>query len=184
MTFEEVEKVMEGVNYLNSLEERQAFYKYAKQVPDGGTILDIGTAAGGSAVVFALASKPKVKVYTIDPMVNTTFQDLLKRTEIGKKVHYLITTSEEAVVPGKIDLMFIDGIHSYQGVTDDFNHFHGQMKPGGVVMFHDYYLYNNTIGKAVDDIVAGGLVKKLEIVDSLYHKEIRTGLFITEYHSH
>lgn len=181
MNIKEIEEVMERVKALNTKEERAAFYKYAKDVPDGGIIVDIGTAAGGSALVFAMASKPKVKVYTIDPTKNLDFMERRKEAGLEKKLIFINKTSEEAAKGWnkKIDLLFIDGIHNYLGVMNDFTWFKKSVVEGGIVMFHDYYLYTNTVGTAIDEIEAGGEVEKIEIVDSLYQK-LRTGLFISK----
>jgi len=181
MKIKEIEKVMERVKVLNTKEERVAFYEYAKDVPDGGIIVDIGTAAGGSALVFAMASKPNVKVYTIDPKKNLDFLDRRKETKLEKKLIFINKTSEDTAKGWnkKIDLLFIDGIHNYPGVMNDFTWFKKFVVKGGIVMFHDYYLYGDTIGKAVDEIVKTGEVEKIKIVDSLYQK-LRIGLFISK----
>jgi len=181
MNIKKIEEVIGRVKALNTKEERAAFYKYAKDVPDGGIIVDIGTAAGGSAFVFTMVSKPKVKVYTIDPNKNLDF--LARRKEIGleKKLIFINKTSEDTAKGWnkKIDLLFIDGIHNYLGVMNDFTWFKKFMVEGGIVMFHDYYLYRDTIGKAVDEIIETGEVEKIEIVDSLY-QGLRTGLLISK----
>jgi len=36
-----------------------------------------------------------------------------------------------------IDLLFIDGSHEYKDVLEDFKQFFPQVKPGGIVAFHD-----------------------------------------------
>jgi len=180
MDFEAIEEKIKNVNALTTPEERRAFCKYAKKVPNGGVIVDIGTAAGSSAFTFALASKPSVKVYTIDPNKNENF--LANREEWGleEKLVFINKTSEEAVKEWnkKIDLLFIDGIHSYLGVMNDFNWYSPSVKKGGIILFHDYFLYRDTIGMAVDEICNGGRVEKIEIIDSLFHKEVRTGMYV------
>lgn len=180
MTLREVKEKLEVVNYLLAQKDIDTLYKYAKKVPDGGTIVDIGTAAGGSAFTMALASKPSVKVYTIDPQINQTFVDRVSEWGLWDKITYYIETSKDAVKHFKeIDLLFVDGIHSYQGVSDDFRDYNGFVKKGGIIIFHDYYLYGNTIGAAVDDIVKSGDVKKIEIADDLYQDK-RIGMFVSE----
>jgi predicted O-methyltransferase YrrM len=37
----------------------------------------------------------------------------------------------------KIDLLFIDGDHSYEGVKKDFDNYADLVRPGGIVAFHD-----------------------------------------------
>ncbi len=182
MKFKEVEEKTKNIRKLNTKEERAAFYKYAKRVPSNGLIVDIGTAQGGSAFVFVLASKSSVKVYTIDPKKNLQFLYYLERFELSDRLIYYEQTSEAFAkdFKGKIDLLFIDGIHSYRGVVGDFNSYEDCVVKGGIVMFHDYFLYGDAIGKATDEIEAGGQIKKIEIVDSLFNKATRTGLYIAE----
>jgi predicted O-methyltransferase YrrM len=180
MTLEEVEKKIGKVYSLNTKEEREAFYKYAAKVPDDGIILDIGTCAGSSAFIFGWASSPKVKVHTIDPVVNHNFISNLEAFGLGEKIIYHQETSEEVAEKWDlpISLMFIDGIHSYHGVSNDFGWFKQFMVKDGIVMFHDYYLYSNAIGRAIDEIEARGEIEKVEVIDSLYCNEVRTGLYI------
>lgn len=173
-------KSLETINALISVEEQRVLYKYASKVRKNGVIVDIGTAAGGSAFMLAFGSKPSVKIHTIDPNRNPNFFTKRKEFNFDKKIKFINKISEEVAkdFKDKIDLLFVDGIHNYLGVTNDFNWFKGFMKKDGIVMFHDYYAYSNTIGSAVDDIVKSGQVEKVKIIDSKFRGEIRTGLYI------
>lgn len=42
-----------------------------------------------------------------------------------------------AITPA-LDLLFIDGDHSYEGVKADWEAYKGFLKPGSIVIFHDY----------------------------------------------
>ena len=39
---------------------------------------------------------------------------------------------------GKVDLMFVDGAHSYEYVISDTEAAHKMVKPGGLILWHDY----------------------------------------------
>lgn len=40
-------------------------------------------------------------------------------------------------IPYEIDLLLIDGDHSRAGALNDFNHYAGRVRPGGLILFHD-----------------------------------------------
>jgi predicted O-methyltransferase YrrM len=44
---------------------------------------------------------------------------------------------EEILGGNKLDLLFIDGDHSYEGVKLDFEDYRGFVRPGGLIAFHD-----------------------------------------------
>lgn len=179
MDCQEVIEKIKNVNALITEKEKEVLCKYARKIPDNGTILEIGTAAGSSAFTLVLSSKPSVKTYTIDPNINETFIARKKEWGLDKRLIFINKTSEEAAKDwrGEIDLLFIDGIHSYPGVTNDYNWFSPFVKKGGIVIFHDYFLYGNTVGKAIDDI-SKDRVEKIEIIDSFFRGKVRTGMFI------
>lgn len=182
LTLSQVKKKLEIVNYLLTEKEIDVLYKYASKVPDDGKIVDIGTAAGGSAFTMSLGSKPSVKVTTIDPNQNEAFMHHLEEWGLTGKLTFYHGLSKDAVgefANKSIDLLFVDGVHSYTGVMNDFNDYSPKVKSGGIIAFHDYFLYWNAISKAVDEIVASGKVETVEIIDSKYKGSIRTGMYVT-----
>jgi predicted O-methyltransferase YrrM len=44
---------------------------------------------------------------------------------------------EEILAGNKLDFLFIDGDHSYEGVKLDFEDYKGFVRPGGLIAFHD-----------------------------------------------
>ena len=49
----------------------------------------------------------------------------------------VIEAVSRAVGDDKVDVLFIDGDHSYEGVKADFMNYRGLVRDGGVVAFHD-----------------------------------------------
>ena len=131
----------------------------ASQVPDNGVIVEIGSYRGRSAAYMAAALKPdsNIKIFCIDLWANanqekfvSTANDLemLKNYLVSLDLYKFITTirsdSIEASKDWKlpIDLLFIDGNHSYEGVSGDYQAWYPHVKRGGVIAFHDYHEIN------------------------------------------
>ena len=137
-------------------------------------LVEIGTFSGISSCIF---SQFFTKVTTIDPYQsgydpndlasNPDIYDLKKvEKEFVEKVlnNYknikrIKMKSEEAVkkfVKGSIDCIFIDGVHTYEGVKKDINMWKSKVKQNGIIAFHDYQskhfqgvtrAVNETLGK-------------------------------------
>lgn len=127
-------------------------YALAKSLkPD--VCVEIGSALGNSAafVGMALAEIKKGKIYCIDPHSPTqwndnnavdsfqTFHNNLKSLHLEGYYECIRTYSPEAAKQWNkpIDMLFIDGDHSYAGVKQDWDLFSPFVKPFGVVIFHD-----------------------------------------------
>jgi predicted O-methyltransferase YrrM len=117
-------------------------------------VLEIGTCNGGSLLIFARLADPEATLITID-FPGGRFGDegqmlrpwvIPRLKEPGQKLHFLRLDSHLAAtrdrVAGilggeKLDLLFIDGDHSYEGVKQDFEMYSPFVKEGGIVAFHD-----------------------------------------------
>lgn len=130
--------------------EQRLLAENASLVPDNGTIVDIGTAQGGSAFIFSKAAGRKgVKIYSFDIAPSEEAYEHLKDmsvTIVGKSSKEGALTWMQTV--GKpINLLFIDGSHALQHIFEDFNSWVPFLKPEGRIIFHDY-----------DSVERGGLV--------------------------
>jgi predicted O-methyltransferase YrrM len=115
--------------------------------------VEIGSARGKSTCFIGLALKRngRGKLYAIDPHTQTNWNDSdsvdtlsiirknIRRAQVTDHVEIVRKTSSEAVAgwSAKIDMLFIDGDHSYEGVKADWERFLPFMNPFGVVVFHD-----------------------------------------------
>ena len=115
--------------------------------------VEIGSASGKSAcfIGMALRENHMGKLYAIDPHRPTTWNDPeavdsypmiqrnLRRFGVQERVEIVRATSEEAARSwhAPIDVLFIDGDHSYEGVKGDWERFSPFVKPSGIVVFHD-----------------------------------------------
>ena len=124
-----------------------------KYVPDNGIIVELGGETGRSAgqFLYATIEKENVIVHTIDlfPTDHHDVGDLMKAqrdnirealpSESYRHVQIRSISWEAAdIFDGMIDLLFIDAGHTYQDVQKDIAAWHGKVKEGGVIVFHDY----------------------------------------------
>jgi len=117
------------------------------------TVVEIGSARGKSACFLGMALKENGsgKLYAIDPHAPTAWNDLESTDTIEEMrrnisalgleeiVEIVRMTSGEAVKSWTrpIDLLFIDGDHSFAGVKSDWDSFSPFVIEFGVVVFHD-----------------------------------------------
>jgi predicted O-methyltransferase YrrM len=134
--------------------ERLSLYRLAK-IPQIENCLEIGSYLGASAYFVSAGLKNKRfngKVFCIDTWNNDamtegnrdTFSEFKKNTapfsEFIIPVRGFSTEVVEQVAKQakSLDLLFIDGDHSYAGVKADWEAYKHFLKPGSIVVFHDY----------------------------------------------
>jgi predicted O-methyltransferase YrrM len=122
-------------------EEIEVLNKLASKVPENGMIVEIGTAQGGSALLFYRATKGKnISIYSCDIAPSPQAFTTLKGTgvQIVKKSSVQFAREWPNVVDRQIDFLFIDGSHTFEAVYLDFHSWVKYMKPNGLLVFHDY----------------------------------------------
>jgi predicted O-methyltransferase YrrM len=117
-------------------------------------ILEIGTAKGGTLFLFSRIAFDEAKIISIDlpqgrfggypkweiPLYKSFARENQKIYLIRADSHNQETLKKvKNILNGeKIDFLFIDGDHSYQGVKRDFDEMYsGLVKQGGIIAFHD-----------------------------------------------
>jgi predicted O-methyltransferase YrrM len=130
-----------------------ALYGLARSLKPN-TIVEIGSARGRSTCALALACRQNKqgKVYAIDPhTVNawtdaragattlTFLRDRLGAYELEEWCEVLAATTAEAAQGWSrpVDLLFVDGDHTYDGVRKDFDTFSPWLTDHALVVFHD-----------------------------------------------
>lgn len=117
------------------------------------TVVEIGSARGQSACYIGLALKQlgRGRLYAIDPHTATAWNDAesvdtlramrrnLRAFGVERYVEIVRDYSDAAGArwTEPIDLLFIDGDHSYEGVKRDWRLFAPHVREFGTVVFHD-----------------------------------------------
>lgn len=116
--------------------DMEAICPALEAIPENGLYLEVGVHKGTSLAFARAVTKPSVSIWGIDK------EDTIDRDWfLGKQpeVNFYHSSSNEAVKnwDKPIDVLFIDGDHSYEGCLDDWNNFSPFVKKGGIVFFHD-----------------------------------------------
>jgi predicted O-methyltransferase YrrM len=128
----------------------RALFDAAAAATGAGVIVEIGSWKGRSTTWLASGARlAGQRVYAIDPHRGSRedpaadtlreFHVNLARNGLADVVEPMVMSSEEAAarIPGPIELLFIDGDHSYEGVRRDAELWLPRLMNGGIVMFHD-----------------------------------------------
>ena len=117
-------------------------------------ILEIGTAGGGTLYLFTRIIDPEATIISVDlpggtfgggysewkiPLYQSFTKNkqkikLLRADSHNPKTFKLVKT---VLAEKKLDFLFIDGDHTYEGVKRDFNMYSKLVKKGGIIAFHD-----------------------------------------------
>lgn len=148
-------------NNYNLIQHPTEYLNFCKfyQGLDCKNILEIGSYFGGNFYVMCKLSNVDGIKITIDC---PTFQDLETQRHLsvaysymkrfGENVHVINTDSHlmetkmkvlNVVKNQKLDFIFIDGDHSYEGVKKDFEMYSPLLKKGGYIAFHDINLIDH-----------------------------------------
>lgn len=114
--------------------DMEAIYPAIKKLKKGDLYVEVGVMHGRSLAWAGLMSEADIVGIDRNHVINL---DWFK--EHKRKLEFIHKPSNEAVKDWnrQIDLLFIDGDHTYEGCLDDWNNFSPFVKSGGTVYFHD-----------------------------------------------
>jgi hypothetical protein len=130
----------------------------------GGVFAEIGTRGGITTTALGMAARDVGgRVYTMD--ISAEFADdavsNVQMADCAPYVTFITADSSATDFPEPLDVLFIDGDHTYEGVKADFLRHEPNVKKGGVILFHDPCVYDGIqyfmkeIGAYVIPIEAG-----------------------------
>lgn len=117
-------------------------------------ILEIGTAKGGTLFLFSKCAPDNAVIISVDLSGNLleggysklriplykSFAKKNQRLYLLRKNSHDYTTFviiSKILHKNKLDVLYIDGDHSYNGVKKDFEMYGKLVKKGGIIVFHD-----------------------------------------------
>lgn len=114
-------------------------------------ILEIGTAMGGTLFLLSRVTAYKSILISVDLLKGqmggdqklTFFRSFAQKKQkiiILKADSHKLSTFQnikKILKNKKVELLFIDGDHTYEGVKKDFEMYKTLIKPGGLICFHD-----------------------------------------------
>jgi len=128
-------------------EDERCLHKYAR-----GQCLELGTFRGGSASVILTVSD---KLTTIERYIKRAaypdYTHAIVKERLSKLGNVEVLSGQfkdhlDYIKNGSMDFLFIDGMHDYKSVKRDYEMFFCKLKPGGILVFHDYtYLYDGVV---------------------------------------
>ena len=118
------------------------------------TMMEIGTARGGSLFCWAQLARPDALLLSLDLpggrwgggydvkqihhfrqflSPNQKLVSILGDSQTPKAKRLV----EEALEGRRVDVLYIDGDHTYQGAKNDFENYRPFVRDGGLILFHD-----------------------------------------------
>jgi predicted O-methyltransferase YrrM len=151
--FNQDDPVVYGIQSQMSKNERfQLYYVLRQLIPELSSsplrFIEIGSFAGSSLFLTCKALKrveQNLEGFAIDPGLHPQLKTVLQ--QVKKDVNHLQMFSHDAVIQLRQQFeadgnfppfIFVDGDHSYEGVKQDIINYFPLLKPGGIMMFHDY----------------------------------------------
>lgn len=185
-------------NITNNIENKTFHHHYhilfdiAKQYDDEYYLnyLEIGCYAGGSASL--IMNRKNTRIISIDigqPIpVEIAVENVNKHNQHNNFYKYIkgdsrnpTTLNKVKEIMNEVDILFIDGDHTYNAVFEDFKLYSTIVKSGGYIVFDDYNdsEFSPNVKLAVNDIIKNlngyEVIGTLENIFGARPKELKEG---------
>lgn len=142
-----------------------------------GCVVEVGSYRGRSAIALASGLTPAVPLYAVEPHATfvgvsgfifgredaAAFYRNMLRSGAYRRVR-LVALSSEVVTPGwdvPVELLWLDGDHSYEGVRRDFMAWRPHLTRSATVLFDDCHL--SDIVRFTDELTEFGWERTEEV---------------------
>jgi len=152
-----------------SPDEQELLVVLARNIPATGVIVEIGSEFGMSASLFRYGAPVGVEIFCVDLFPNgghDYFQSNLEEVGLFHNVNVLKGDSAKMGRAWgqqhpikRIDLLFIDGDHTYQGCKRDIEAWTPYVNSGGWIIFHDTACPTNKQPHALHHMVSRAIAE-------------------------
>jgi MMP 1-O-methyltransferase len=185
MNLKSIKKQVRSVHGWLSTTEGKALYKAARKCTGRGVIVEIGSWQGKSTIWLAHGSRAgrNVKVHAVDPHTGSTehheaygevwtyeqFCRNINKAGVEDVIEPHVAFSEEFAkgFNEPVELVFVDGLHEWEGVKGDFDAWFPKVVEGGVMMFHDTTCWDDCRKLVVDYVFKSRVFKKVGFSGSI-----------------
>lgn len=136
----------------------------AASMVGSGRIVEVGTLFGGSTKILRDAA-PHASLHTVD--INVFRNDSIIRSDEAEFFHGDAQAFAKAYPGEPIDMLFIDGDHSFRGVFNDYQALGPLLAPDATVCFHDTNHHYYGVRLMVDTLVRNANLLDLVQIDEL-----------------
>ena len=149
--------------------------------------IEIGRWRGGSTIALAAGMGPDgylwsidlgdkaARVLGVDPdELDGQVEEYARRFSLNVELVRADSRTVD-IETGEVDLVLIDGDHTYDGVRNDFERFARRVRQGGAVLLDDVFpdilvpSHPESAGRLVEEVVAEGEFRLVKRVDRLAH---------------
>lgn len=140
--------------------EGETLRQEIEKLEPGQTYLEVGVAFGKSLSTMCYYAKEGVNILGLD-ILNWEHRDNnMQKLGVGGRAQFIEGDSQQIALEwnrtwnkNPIDLLFIDGDHTYYGIVKDLLSWIPNVKPGGRIMLHDYDETSPGVMRAVHDFI-------------------------------
>jgi predicted O-methyltransferase YrrM len=168
-----------GVRGFCYLGQGLTLFWLSRFLPREGVVVEVGSAYGLSTIVLARGGSRRV--VTVDTHEGQgmsapedsfdEFRANIARFEVERFVEAHRSTSAELAqtFSGEAQLVYVDGLHTVEGVRSDIDVWLPHLRRGGVAVFDDYVDPEWGVREAVDKAAAAG---RLELVGVVFGQAV------------
>lgn len=159
--------------------ERLALYSAAISMPEGATIVEVGSYLGASTVLLAAAARQRHgRVFCIDTWRNETMPEGARDTfaefmrNVARHIDVIrpLRKRSDQLMPGelpdRLEFVFLDGDHSYEAVIREYRFFTSRLASGSILAMHDVLHFEGP-QIVMGDAIATGNYRLAHFVENL-----------------